>query len=199
MRPGAGALRAVLWGSDYEGRLRDLIHACKFERLDFLGRPLGERLAERVAPLFDGALSRPDLVVPVPLHRWRRLRRGFNQARLLAAPLAGRLEIPLARRALIRRDAGRRQLGLSRRQRLAALDACYAAPSGGRGARLAGLRVLLVDDVMTTGATLEACARVLVRAGARSVIGCVLARTPECGGRGTRRSRDGPILPGLNS
>ena len=78
-------------------------------------------------------------------------------------------------RVLGRRRAGRRQLGLSRRERLRSLAGCYAA----RAAPLKGRTVLLVDDVTTTGATLEACARVLLHAGAARVVGCVLARTPR--------------------
>ncbi len=76
---------------------------------------------------------------------------------------------------LVRRRAGRRQLGLSRRERLASLAGCYAA----RASRVRGRTILLVDDVVTTGATLEACARALLRAGASGVIGCAFARTAK--------------------
>ncbi len=196
LRP--GPLRALLWAADYRGPVRRLVHLLKFEALDYLGPVLGEEMAARLAPLLAGPSAgppdacpasgppRPDLVVPVPLHWWRRYRRGFNQALLLAGPLARRAGLPLVPRLLVRRRAGRRQLGLSRRDRLRSLEGCYAVArralerAGGGG--LAGRTVLLVDDVATTGATLEACARVLRRAGAAAVVGCVLARTPQVGG-----------------
>jgi len=186
LRPRTDALRAVLWGADYNGSIRDLIHAFKFGKVDYLGAPLGEHLALRIAPLLGTAIPRPDFIVPVPLHWWRSMRRGFNQAHLLAAAVAGVTGFPLRPRLLVRCRAGRRQLGSSRHQRLRSLDACFKVPRGLRGRRshteIEGRRILLVDDVMTTGATLLACARTLRRAGARSVVGCVLARTP--GGHG---------------
>lgn len=185
---GAGALGEIAWAADYEGAVRRLVHGLKFESMDYLGRPLGEAAAARLAPLL--ARARADLVVPVPLHWWRRCRRGYNQAALLAGPIARRAAAPLLPRLLSRPRPGRRQLGLTRRERLVSLERCYAAGRRGlggllpRGAgrdrrRLQGARVLLVDDVLTTGATLEACARALRGAGARAVIGCVLARTPR--------------------
>ncbi|MGH9750070.1 MAG: ComF family protein, partial [Candidatus Polarisedimenticolia bacterium] len=121
-----------------------------------------------------GALPRCDVVVPVPLHFWRRYRRGFNQSQILAQALARHLGLPVAPRLLARPRAGRRQVGLGRAERLRALAGCFVAPAG----KTRGLRVLLVDDVMTTGATLQACAAALRRAGAASVLGCVVARTP---------------------
>lgn len=176
-----GPLRGVLWAADYDGPIRRLVHGFKFEGMHYLGRHLGEAVADRLAPLLERLA--PELVVPVPLHWWRRYRRGYNQALLLAAPVARRAGLILERRALSRPRAGRRQLGLSRRDRLRSLRGCYGAPGAaapsGRPGSLRGKTVLLVDDVMTTGATLEACARVLLRAGARSVVGCVLARTPR--------------------
>jgi len=188
----AGAVRAIVWAADYEGPVRRLVHALKFEGIDYLGRHLGAEAALRLAfclrPAADeaaggGPFPRPDLIVPVPLHWWRRYTRGYNQALLLAEGLSRRSGLPLARRALVRRRAGRRQMGLTRRERLRALEGCYAArrppwsPRPGSPAELTGRTVLLVDDVMTTGATLEACARALRGAGAREVVACVLART----------------------
>ena len=180
LRP-AGALRAVLWAAADEGPVRRLIHGLKFDSMDYLGRPLGEAAAARLAPLLD--LARADLVVPVPLHWWRRLWRGYNQSGLLAAPIARSTGLPLVSGILSRPRAGRRQLGLTRRERLLSLQGCFTAGrsrlAGVLRPRLQGKRVLLVDDVMTTGATLEACAGALLRGGAASVTGCVLARTPR--------------------
>jgi ComF family protein len=174
LRSGRGPLRAVLWGGDYRDPLRRLIRGFKFEDMDDLGAVLGAELARRLGPLLAGGAFPPgiDMVVPVPLHWWRRWRRGYNQAEILAEPLAQALALPVRTDVLVRRRAGRRQLGLSRRDRLRALAGCYAARPGVRGRT-----VLVVDDVLTTGATLSACAAALRRAGAASVIGCVVART----------------------
>jgi len=175
LRPGPEPLRAVVWGGDYREPLRRLIRGFKFEGMDYLGAALGAELALRLRPLLVGAVFSPgiDLVVPVPLHRWRRWRRGYNQAEILAEPLSRALALPLRIDVLLRIRAGRRQLGLSRRDRLRDLADCYAALPAVRGRT-----VLVVDDVLTTGATLSACAVALRRAGAATVIGCVVARTP---------------------
>lgn len=174
LRPGRGPLEAVVWAGDYSGSIRRLIRALKFEGRDHLGPLLGRQVTRRLAPALRLRGPRIDLVLPVPLHWWRRYRRGYNQAEPLAAPLAEALGAPLAIDLLRRRRAGRRQLGLSRRDRLRALRGCYAASPA-----VAGKIVLVVDDVLTTGATLLACAAALRRAGAAGVIGCVVARTPE--------------------
>ena len=168
-----GPLQALLWAADYEGTIRQLVHGLKFAGMDYLGPALGRRMVFRLAPLIFA--ERPDLVVPVPLHLWRRYRRGYNQAEGLARAIARRTLLPLDAAALRRRRAGRRQLGLSRRERLRALAGCFVARPGHARDRT----ILVVDDVVTTGATLEACARALLAAGARRVIGCVLARTPR--------------------
>ena len=174
--PSGGALAGVAWAADYAGAPRRLIHGFKFEGMDYLGRPLGRAAAARLLPLLR-ALPACDLVVPVPLHPLRRLRRGFNQSLILAGAFAAATGSPLAPRLLRRTGAGRRQVGLGRRDRLTALEGCFRTRAGVRAA-LRGRRVLLVDDVTTTGATLAACARVLGVAGAESVTGCVVARTP---------------------
>lgn len=188
-----GPLCAVVWAGDYGGALRGLIHALKFARFDSLGGPLGDAAAARVRPALEGAIARgdlpsPDLVVPVPLHWTRRWRRGFNQSHLLARGVGGALGLPLSCRALVRRRRGRRQIGLRRHERLVALKGVFGAGLQGRRpsrrSRIAGRVVLLVDDVMTTGATLEACAAALRHAGARAVLGFVVARTPRGAGRG---------------
>jgi ComF family protein len=172
-RPGRGPLSAVLWAADYEGPIRRLVHGLKFADMDFLAPALGRGMARRLGPIVYA--YRADLVVPVPLHFWRRFRRGYNQAELLARVIARRAGLPVDTRTLLRRRAGRRQLGLTRRERRRSLAGCFAARSG----RARGRTILLVDDVVTTGATLEACARTLLDAGASRVIGCVLARTPK--------------------
>jgi ComF family protein len=191
-RLGRGPLLAVAWGGDYGGGLRRLVHVLKFEKFDPLGAVLGGVAAARMrAPLAQaiasGAIPAPDLVVPVPLHWTRRWRRGFNQSLLLAGGLAAEMRLPLLTGSLVRQRRGRRQIGLRRRDRLVALAGVFSvrrAPrrwSRRRG--ITGRTILLVDDVTTTGATLEACAAALRRAGARAVVGCVVARTRREGAR----------------
>lgn len=117
---------------------------------------------------------RGDIVVPVPLHRRRRRQRGYDQAHLLARAIGAAAALPLAPALVKVRDRPpQSSLGLSGRRRNAA--GAYRAR---RQPPLGGKRVILVDDVFTTGATAEACARVLLRAGARSVDVLTVARVP---------------------
>ncbi len=113
-----------------------------------------------------------DLVVPVPMHWWRKWNRGFNQAELLARVVGRRTGIPVAR-ALKRRRSTLSQAGLTLAQRRENLTGVFRVPARNR---MEGRRVLLVDDVFTTGATASACAAALKRAGARSVVLLTLAR-----------------------
>jgi ComF family protein len=188
VRPRHSGLDAVAWAADYGGAIRHLIHLLKFERFDPIGLPLG-RAAARAALLRGAAagahragaeaqVAAPPVVVPVPLHWTRRWRRGYNPAALLASGVARELALPFAPNALVRRRRGRRQVGLGRRERLAALSGVFAARRFG-AASLRGLPVLLVDDVVTTGATLEACASALRKAGATRVTALAIARTPK--------------------
>lgn len=111
-----------------------------------------------------------DVVVPVPLHAGRLAERGYNQAALLARPVARVIGAPLACRALVRVRATERQASLDREARLANVVDAFACRGDVRGRR-----VLLVDDVTTTGATLNACRSALAVAGARDVVALVLA------------------------
>ncbi|MCS7313912.1 MAG: ComF family protein [Bryobacterales bacterium] len=157
---------AYCWGA-YEGRLRELIHLFKYGGV----RPLGKVLGEWMALAMPRELNF-DRIVPAPLHWRRRLRRGFNQAELLAAEVArrfGRKPENLLRR--VRATAA--QAGLSHSARRANVAGAFRVR---RGVRLEGQRVLLVDDVMTTGATAAACAQALKQAGARYVAVLTLAR-----------------------
>ncbi len=164
----AGLPILSLWR--YEPPLDAVILALKFRRLDYLGR----HLAEELAAAFGDALEGAELVVPVPLHWTRRVARGFDQAERIAVPLAGRLGLPVER-SLSRRRATRAQAKLGRAARLGNLAGAFQV---GRAGRVAGRRILLVDDVATTGATLEAAAGALRAAGAAEVCAVTVARTP---------------------
>lgn len=109
----------------------------------------------------------------MPLHRERRRERGYNQAELIARPLARRLKLKLDARILIRTKPRPARLVLSRSEHWKSVRGAYATREGGR---VDNLRVLLVDDVLTTGATLDACARALKKAGAAAVLGLTVAR-----------------------
>jgi ComF family protein len=164
------AIDRFLAGWTFEPPFDRVIHGLKYGRLDFLGHQLARDLHSR----FDRQLEEADLVVPVPLHWRRRLSRGYNQAEEIARPLARLLDRPL-RRALRRVRATPPQTRLSRRQRESNVSNAFRA----RGrSRLADSRVLLIDDVATTGSTLEAAASCLQTAGARSVVALVAGRTP---------------------
>ncbi|MEW5981972.1 MAG: ComF family protein [Acidobacteriota bacterium] len=165
----------------YDGALRDLVHLLKYGARRSLARRLGDLLARSGADLVAGA----DISVPVPLHWGRRWARGFNQA----AELAARLPLPVVH-ALVRVRRTRPQADLSATAREANVRDAFGlswrlrvSGSSWRGVtRTPPLRdavVVLVDDVSTTGATLEACARVLKRAGAREVRALTVARTPR--------------------
>lgn len=141
----------------YEGSLRKIIHAFKFEGRRSLAVPLAGMMRTAGASILAGA----DAVVPVPLHPLRRLRRGFNQA----DDLARRLEAPVGR--LLWRVQATTQTGLTSAARRRNLrDAFILSPLA---ASIEDGIFVLVDDVRTTGATLEACARVLKAAGAKEV------------------------------
>jgi ComF family protein len=135
-----------------------------------LAGPLGElaRRAVRAAGLV------ADLVVPVPLHPARLAERGYNQAALLAAAVARELGAPLASRGLGRTRNTAHQARLDRASRLTNVDGAFQVRAA---ARVKGRRVVLVDDVATTGATLSACRDALLAAGALSVTALVVART----------------------
>jgi ComF family protein len=148
----------------YDGVLREIIHALKYDGRRSVAAPLGRLMASQASDLLAGA----DLAVPVPLHRARQRQRGFNQADDLARGLG----LPV-RLALERRRATRPQVELPAARRHGNVREAFAPA---RRAALAGRVVVLVDDVATTGATLDACARVLKQVGAREVRAVTAAR-----------------------
>ena len=154
----------------YGGALATAIRRLKYEDRPYLARPLGELL--RGACRAAGIAAK--LVLPVPLHPRRLVERGYNQAALLAAHVARELGAPLDTSALVRNVDTLAQAKLSGAERQTNLAAAMAVTSR---VVARAQTVVLVDDVATTGATLGACRDVLLAAGARRVIGVVLART----------------------
>lgn len=168
--PGRGFRRARAAGP-YDGALKVLLHELKYRRRFRLARALGQLAFDRC--LKEGALEGA-AVVPVPLHWRRRRERGYNQAELLAKAIAA--EAGLARCRALKKTKHRppqAELSASGRRRNARGAYCARLPAG-----LVGEPVILVDDVFTTGATAEACARALRRAGAAAVDVITVARVP---------------------
>jgi ComF family protein len=162
---------------EYGGALRELVHLLKYNGMIPLAKPLGERLAsvaERLAGCEE--FARCQAVVAVPLEAARLRSRGYNQAELLARVVARRLGLPLLpARAFRRVRATSTQAGLTRPQRRENVRGAFAAEA----ALVKDRQILLIDDVMTTGATLDSCAAALRSAGARRVLALCVARTPE--------------------
>lgn len=175
-RPPAFDRLLAVW--HYAPPIDGVIRGLKFHRLEYLGRHLGRRMAARIRdeverdPRLAARFPHGTAVVPVPLHGWRRLRRGYNQAEAIARPLAAELGLAL-RRDLRRRRATPRQTRLPRRERRrnpVGAFRCRRRPPEDT--------VVLVDDVTTTGATLDAAAACLKAAGVSEVVAVAAARTP---------------------
>jgi len=163
-------LSVIVPGCRYEGLVRELVQRFKYGRDQSLMRPLGD--------LMLGALSDPrlegkkfDAIVPVPLHAVREREREFNQAALLAQRLASHLGLPVIQ-CLKRTQATLPQAGFDRSHRLKNLEGAFEI----KGKVTEGASLLLVDDVTTTGTTLNACAEVLMEAGAGEVCAVTVAR-----------------------
>jgi ComF family protein len=148
----------------YEGTLREILHALKYGRRRSVAKPLAARMAAAGADVLAGA----NLVVPVPLHFTRQYSRGFNQA----ADLASHLGVPVAK-ALRRTRKTVTQTNLPESGRFENVREAFAMRWK---ADVSGRVVVVVDDVSTTGATVDACARVLLEAGAKEVRGLTAAR-----------------------
>jgi ComF family protein len=158
--PAHGGIAA---GTLYNDASRKLVLAFKHGRRIALAPMLARLTAARLPPL-----AGEWLVVPVPLHRWRLWRRGYNQSALLARELAGLTGHALLVDGLVRRKATPALGGLGKAARAKALSGAIAV-NARRRARLQGARVVLVDDVLTSGATTDACVRALKRVGAAEV------------------------------
>ncbi|MBI5062408.1 MAG: ComF family protein, partial [Desulfatitalea sp.] len=174
--------RAARAAGLYEGGLRTAIQQLKYQGRDSLAKPLGRFLWQTLGNYWDPAQI--DRVIPVPLHPRRLRQRGFNQAGVLVREwprLARRqgYQVPsnwIDRRTLRRRRPTQPQTGLRREERVTNLRRAFQIDARGPGAGLKHLSVLLVDDVMTTGTTADACAQTLLAAGAAEVRVLTLAR-----------------------
>ena len=154
----------------YEGPVKELITGLKYRGRICLGRFLADSMARAVWEQAD--LRSVDAIVPVPLHAVRLRERGFNQAQILAAGLADRLGLPCRSDLMVRAQATQPQTELSREDRRENLRGAFAAGVSS----LPGNSFILVDDVLTTGATVRACAEALRRAGATRILVVTAAR-----------------------
>jgi ComF family protein len=161
----------------YGGAVARAIARMKYESRPDLARPLADLLWRALEP--HAASLRGAVVVPVPLHPSRLAERGFNQSALLGRRLARHLGAPLAPRALARTRDTRQQATLDRAGRVGNVAAAFAVRSEHGDGLVRGRAVLLVDDVMTTGATLDACEQALAAGRAARVHRVVLARAPQ--------------------
>ncbi|MFQ5586871.1 MAG: double zinc ribbon domain-containing protein [Thermodesulfobacteriota bacterium] len=151
----------------YEGKLLEAIHLLKYKGKTAIARPLGALLAH----VIDGRSY--DIITPVPLHRKRLRERGFNQSLLLARGVAKRLKVPVDYLNLKRIRATTPQINLSGNERRVNVRKAFEV---GNGVVFSGKRVLLIDDVYTTGATVSECSKALEKAGAREIGVLTLAR-----------------------
>jgi competence protein ComFC len=156
--------RVITYGL-YEGVLADAVHQLKFHGLKRMARPIGRLLLNLDIPQADG-------IVPVPLSIKGLRERGFNQSLLVAKFISKGIKVPLLMDLLFKKKETRPQIGLSAKERMLNLKNVFVVRE-----EIKGLRLLLVDDVMTTGATVTECSEQLMKAGAKEVLVLALARS----------------------
>ncbi len=157
----------------YENELlKKLIHGLKYKFVEELGLPLGEILVRELKKV-EGQIGRPDFIVPVPLHGKRLLERGFNQSELLALKISEYFGWAVENKVLTRSRRTASQVSLTEKSRK---ENVYGAFSVVNFSKVLNKKIVLVDDVTTTGATMEECAKALKQAGAREVLGVALTK-----------------------
>jgi len=156
----------------YEGPIRDMIHAFKYSQRTHLRYPLALLGLEGISVMTSS--HAPHIIVPVPLHISRLRQRGFNQAVLLGKVLSQQLSLPLLPDTLVRTRQTEPQIRLSAAERRLNVKGAFTVK---RPVTVVGKRILLLDDVMTTGSTMDECAKELKKAGAVVVIAATIART----------------------
>jgi ComF family protein len=163
-RPYFHALRA--W-TVFEDPVRKALHKLKYYR----NFSLGDALAAQMFAFTKGLNWQPDMLLPIPLGRQRMKERGYNQAGMIAEPLAMALDIEFAPKALMRRKETRSQVGLSKQERQKNVLGAFQVVAG-----VNGKTILVLDDVSTTGSTLSSSAEALLSAGAKDVYALTVAR-----------------------
>lgn len=149
---------------EYGSAERELMHQFKYKDKAYLGRKLAEIMYDRIQP----EKLDPDLILPVPMFRRKEKQRGYNQAAVLAASLSRYMGVPYERKLLVRRVDTEAMSGLGALGRRKNIQEVFAVPHD-KMIRLTGKRLLLIDDIYTTGSTADACASVLLEAGAAEV------------------------------
>jgi len=159
----------------YDGVLKELIHQFKYKQKKYLANPLGKLLIDFVEKYLKE--ERFDYIVPIPLEKSRQKKRGYNQAELLARILGEAVNKPILTRLVERRKKTKPQFGLKREERFENLSGAFEIFESGEGTipPIAGKTILLLDDLVTTGVTLDECAKTLKRVGVSGVYGLVLA------------------------
>ncbi len=163
-------IEAIYSAVVFDGQIRHAVHGFKYERQSSLAEPFGRLLAA----YWQSRALHADWLIPVPLHAARQRERGYNQSELLARQLSRQVGVPTLPNGLRRTRATKVQMQLNAAERKINVAGAFQADD----VRLRGRRAVVIDDVCTTGATLDACAIALLQAGAASVIGLTLARTP---------------------
>ena len=169
-RPEDRKILAVRSLGTFDDNYQKLIHRFKYDKKIPLGKRLAQSLGKMVAP--DRDFANCDLVIPVPLHRARHRERGFNQSEILADGVSQAINLPLAKKILKRKKNTKDQTYLNTQQRAENVRDAFVVT---RPERINDKKVILVDDVITTGATLNECARMLKQAGAEKILGMTLA------------------------
>ena len=164
-------LTGVIIAAHYENPLKEAIHKFKYDKIRELAEPLSEILIERLA---DGFPRGDFVLVPIPLSRQREAERGFNQAEILAKKIGKAFEIPVCENVLRKIKNVAPQMKLKRSDRLENIKGVFSLRQNVE--KIKNKTILLVDDVMTTGATLNEAGGVLKKAGAKNVWGLVLAK-----------------------
>lgn len=158
----------------FDDQFQKLIHRLKYGKKIPLGRQLAESLGQAVAKT--EVFTDCDLVIPVPLHRVRQRERGFNQSQVLAEGISEAINIPVLKGVLKRKKNTQDQTYLNAKQRAENVKNAFVIT---KPEMISGKKVILVDDVMTTGATLNECAGMLLAAGAKSVLAATLANVVD--------------------
>lgn len=160
------------FGFEYDGAVREAIHAFKFQG----SKQIGRRLVQLVSDKFHGLDREVDLVVPVPVSERRLRERGFNQSFVIADEIAALTGLPVDPAVLLKNEGVRDQFSLSRNERRKNVRGAFRVKGPDR---VRDRRILLIDDLFTTGYTAAEAARTLVRAGSSDILLFALARTPE--------------------